>query len=292
MTAHSVVAVALLTLLTAAASSAQSAPELLGRGVISTDAPEFAFAATPDGSTIFFNRASADRASLTIMTASRDRAGGWTSPTVAPFSGTYRDVDPFVTPDGRRLFFSSDRPRDATGTRTFATWVVERTASGWSAPRDPGSPLNSTAGDVFFTMARDGTAVFTSSREGSSRIYATRMAGGVWTTPLAVSLGTTIDAGNPAIAASGRFMIVVRPGAGGDADLFWSCRATTGWTEPRALTAVNSPFADFAPHVDPAEATLTFTSERPGLVGPQPPGARPPGDLYRVLLSAAGVRCP
>jgi hypothetical protein len=170
--------------------------------------------------------------------------------------------------------------------------VERRTTSSWGPPIDPGPPLNSTAGDVFFTMTRNGGAVFTSARDGASRIYATRRSGARWHTPTPVTLGTTTDGGNPAIAASGRFLVVVRAPAGGAADLFVSCRIGQRWSEPRALSAVNSTFADFAPSIDAAETTLTFTSERPGLVGPQPAGVRPPADLYRVSLDAAGLRCP
>ena len=44
------------------ASSSQdgSVPEIVGPGVISTDAPEFATTLSPDGREIYFNRASAD----------------------------------------------------------------------------------------------------------------------------------------------------------------------------------------------------------------------------------------
>jgi Tol biopolymer transport system component len=262
---------------------------MFARGIVSTQAPEFATTFMPDGREVYFNRASADRSVLTIMVSRRAPGGEWSAPAVAPFSGTHRDVDPFVTPDGRRLFFSSDRPRRAGGPRTFATWYVERHAAGWGEPVDPGPPFNSDAGDVFFTMSRDGTAVFTSSRGGASRIYSSREVNGRWETPAAISLGTTMDGGNPAIAPGGGFLVVVRT-VGGDPDLFVSCRTAAGWSEPRALT-VNSAFADFAPSIDADETTLTFTSERPGIVGAQPAGVRPPGDIYRVPLEAAGVRC-
>jgi hypothetical protein len=80
--------------------------------------------------------------------------------------------------------------------------------------------------------------------------------------------------------------------AGGSPDLFVSCRTAGGWGEPTALSAVNSPFADFAPFVDSGEQTLYFTSERPGVVAAPEKGMRPPGDLYRIALDAAGIRCP
>lgn len=278
-------------LLGAHATRAQTAAEIIGRGVVSTDAPEFAFTATPDAREVFFTRASADRSRLTIMTATRGADGAWSAATVAPFSGSHRDLDPFVTPDGQRMFFTSDRPR-ADGTKVNATWVVTRTGNGWSVPMDVGTPLNSTSGDVYVTQARDGTTVFTSNRGGRPGVYLSRETNGRWTAPVRLTFAGIDDAGNPAIAPSGRFLIVVRASAGGASDLFVSCRTGDEWSALRPLDAVNSPFAEFAPGIDAAETTLTFTSERPGVVGPQPPGTRPPGDLYRISLAAAGVHCP
>src|SRR4051812_38620386 len=80
-------------------------PRLFAPGVVSTEAPEFSLSFEPDGRTAYFNRTSPDRKQLTIHIA-RWTGERWTSE-VAPFSGTYRDLDPYVTADGRRLFFSS-----------------------------------------------------------------------------------------------------------------------------------------------------------------------------------------
>lgn len=277
------------TLLTALA---QPAATLFAPRTVSTDAPEFATSFSPDGREVYFNRASADRSALTIMVARRLPDAGWSAPVPASFSGVYRDVDPFVSPDGRRLFFSSDRPRRPGGERRFATWYVEHTQGAWGAPVDPGPPLNSEAGDVFVSIARDGTLWFSSSRDGPSRVYESREVDGRWQVPTAVRFGDIDDAGNPLLAPSGRFGIVVRVPAGGTADLHVTCRTPGGWTTPAALgTAVNSSYADFAPGLSEDEQTLYFTSERPGIVGLQPPGTRPPGDVYQIDAAAAGIRC-
>ncbi|MBL8958467.1 MAG: PD40 domain-containing protein, partial [Gemmatimonadetes bacterium] len=157
--------------------------ELVGRGVISTVAPEFATSVTADGRELFFNRASADRSVLTLMVSTRDPGGEWTAARTLPFSGSARDVDPFLSPDGRRLYFSSDRPRAGRSVASFSTWYVERTATGWSTPVDPGAPLNSDSTDIFVSMSRDGELVFSSTRDGVRRIYTTREANGAWVVP-------------------------------------------------------------------------------------------------------------
>ena len=227
------------------------------------------------------------------MTARRQDDGSWSTPTVAAFSGVHRDVDPFVTPDGQRLYFSSDRPRRRGRRGPFRHLVRGAHGQRLERPRRSGAPLNSDAGDVFVSVARDGLLVFTSSRLGASRVFSTREADGRWQPPRPLQFGAVTDAGNPAVAPSGRFVVLVRVPAGGSPDLFVSCRSGDGWAEPRALSAVvNSPFADFAPSIDVGERFLYFTSERPGVAGPVAASERPPGDLYRIGLTEAGVRCP
>ncbi|MBK8368965.1 MAG: PD40 domain-containing protein [Bacteroidetes bacterium] len=47
----------------------------------------------------------------TIVTVN-SRNGKYSKPKVASFSGKYHDLEPFLSPDGLRLYFSSDRPLD------------------------------------------------------------------------------------------------------------------------------------------------------------------------------------
>lgn len=265
-------------------------PELLGSGSLSTEAPEFATTVTPDGREWYFNRTSADRSQLTIMVSAFD-GRGWGAARTVEFSGTFRDIDPHVSPDGRRLYFSSDRPRPGTRLRSFSTWYVERRADGsWSAPIDPGVPVNSDSSDVFVSSTHDGDVVFSSTRHGPRDVFITRETAGRWSAP--VALGVAGAPGNPAVSPSGRWLVFTRDVPGRGADLFVSCRTMTGFGPAVAMpTPINGAYADFAPAFDATERWLFFTSERPGMVGPQPDGVRPPGDLYRVRWEEVAPRC-
>ena len=264
---------------------------MVGPEVISTALPEFALSITPDGDELYFDRASADRSELTIMVSRR--VGQWTTPVTAPFSGTWRDIDPFVTSDGKRLYFSSNRPREGTTPASFDTWYVERTASGWSEPVNPGPPLNSDSSDVFVSVSRAGELYFSSNRDGGQAIYRSEDRGGQWTVPDRVDLGASgAGAGNPMISPDGRVLLVSQRLPSGDTDIMYACRSGAAWTPLRALPEpVNSSRADFAPAIDVSGTTLYFTSERPGIVGIQPDSIRPPGDLYRIPLREAGINC-
>lgn len=273
----------------------QSTPQIFAPGVVSTADPEFAASLSPDGTSFFFNRASADRSRLAIL-VSRSREGGWSPPETAPFSGTHRDVDPFVSPDGERLYFSSSRPAGASDeTPDFNTWFVEREGGGWSEPVPLPEPLNTASQETFVSVDRERTLYFGSDRDGAQRVWRSRRIGGEHETPQVVPFAMNLESGvsNPWISSSGKLLIFVagRPGAQ-DTDLYATCREQSGWLPGQNLGAdVNSDFADFAPSLTPDGLYLIFTSERPGVVPAVAKGARPPGDLYRIELGALELPC-
>ena len=85
------------------------------------------------------------------------------------------------------------------------------------------------------------------------------------------------------IDPDGRFIVLSLAEGTEAADLWVSCRSATGWEQPvRLPPPINSPFAEFAPALDPSDGALLFTSERPGILGPVPDSVRPPGDIWRV----------
>ena len=167
----------------------QAAPEqaaLFGEGVISTELPEFATSFSPDGATVFFNISNAERSVLHIA-SSTNVNGSWTMPTPMPFSDSaYFDVDPFVSPDGRRVYFSSNRPVDGDEPKDFDTWYVERQGDEWSDPINPGAPLNGPESEVFFSMTTAGTAYFSISTTASAK-FTDRRTRTVYINPLKAS---------------------------------------------------------------------------------------------------------
>ena len=227
---------------------------MVGRGVISTAAPEFALTVTPDGSELYFDRASADRRTFAIM-VSRRTGTGWGEPDVVPFSGTWRDADPFITPDGKRLYFSSNRPRANGRDSSFNTWYVERQGSGWSSPIDPGSPLNSDSTDIFVSATRSGDVVFSSARQGPSRIYRASPNGSSWSEPVALELTPSDGLSNPAISPDGRLLVLARPVPGGPPLI------PPGPMPPSARPPTPAPSANPAPGAVPQHSTAPMTPE-------------------------------
>jgi Tol biopolymer transport system component len=275
---------------TASLPAPPDAPVLFAPGLVSTAAPEFAITFTPDARALYFNRASEDRSALVIM-ESRWTGTEWSVPRPAKFSGKHRDVDPFVASDGQRLYFSSNRPGGVSSRGDLDTWFVERTSVGWGNPRNAGRPFNSDSADVFVSEMRNGTTIVGSNRSGTSRIFAARRQGDSWEEPQALDVAAPGD-GNALISPSGRFLIHVRATPTGAADLWVACRRPDGWAASVPLQGgVNSSFADFAPALSPDERLLFFSSERPGIAAAVPAGTRPPGDIYVIGTTSAGITC-
>ena len=69
---------------------------------------------SPDGSMAFWvawnGTWGSNAASQRVIYMSRQQHGVWSKPTPAPFSQIFSDDDPFVSPDGRWLYFVSERP--------------------------------------------------------------------------------------------------------------------------------------------------------------------------------------
>ena len=87
--------------------------ELFAPGIISQAGFELhsSLAITTDGKEIYFAYLVRDeeRPRNVIMRV-KYLQGKWSSPEVAPFSGEYNDTNPTISGDGKRIYFSSNRP--------------------------------------------------------------------------------------------------------------------------------------------------------------------------------------
>ncbi len=274
---------------------ATDTPEIFAPGVVSTRGREFATTFSPDGRTVYFNRVDDEARILTLR--SRWQNDEWTSPKPVGFSdGTFRDVDPFVTADGKRLFFTTDRSESGSEpSPDFDIWVAERDGDAWGTPERLPSPPNSSASEAFVSVTEGGTLYFSSTgtSDGVRRVFRSELVDGVYgpREEVGLALAKGVAAGNPLILPDESALIFTSrdlPGTGG-VDLFISYRDANGkWSEPVALPPpINSPYSDFAPGLGADGHSLFFTSERPGLVKEGEVEGRPPGDLYFVRLPAS-----
>ena len=242
-------------------------------GVISTEAlHETRLAFTPDRATAFWGATETvggpgSDEHVTILTARRT-ATGWSTPEVAPFSGVHSDNDPFVTPDGNSLVFSSNRPGTQGAYPLNDLWVTHRTAAGWSEPVNLGPAVNSPANELYASMDAAGNLYFASDRDrGQWDLYrAERRPDGTYAPAEALGPGVNhshLWEFNPEISPDGRTLLFAtygRQDSYGDVDLYASTLQKNGrfGTPVNLGPCVNTAAPEFHPTVLWDEGVLHF----------------------------------
>jgi Tol biopolymer transport system component len=244
-------------------------PELV-QGVLSTPDDELNTAFTPDGRTVYFSKNLGDRVGVILVT--HWSGGKWSAPEVAPFSGQFSDYDPFVSPDGARLYWISNRPVDGKEKDDYDIWVVDKQGSGWGPPRHLEAPINTDAEEFYPTVAANGTLYFSSTRPGGKGrggdIYRARAQGTGFGAPqtLGDSVNSATHEGDPYVAPDESFLVFAgygrEDGAGGG-DLYVSVNRNGSWSAARHLGHdINSKAREYCPIGSPDGKWLYFTSFR------------------------------
>ena len=106
----------------------------------------------------------------------RQNGNEWTEPEELNFNDQqWEEVHPSLSPDGRKLYFASDRPGGYGG---MDLYVVNKIGKGWSEPHNLGSDINSKGNEVFPFVHDNGTLYFASNGWeglGGLDIYETQM---------------------------------------------------------------------------------------------------------------------
>jgi Tol biopolymer transport system component len=217
---------------------------------------------SPDGETAFVSKGWRIHESKRVN-------GRWSEPVPAAFSER-NDGNPFLSPDGRTLFFWSLRPIAGEPRKQAAIWSVERTAEGWGTPREAGAPVN-TPGDPSANpaVASNGTLYFSTKRPdsiGDLDLYRSRLVDGRYAAPenLGSSINSSVHEFDVYVAPDESYVIFSsdRPGGLGKTDLYVSVRRDGAWTPARNLgPQVNTEASEMCPSV--SGTSLYFT--RPGV---------------------------
>jgi Tol biopolymer transport system component len=283
----------------ATAALPSTEPALFAPGVVSTCDYDSHPAFTPDGSELYFLKSTPSFDFWTIVVSSHGPRG-WGQPRVAPFSGLYSDADPFVTADGRRLYFISNRPLEeklgAPPRADLDIWVIERanTHEAWGKPRHLPEPVNGSGNEWFPTVAADGTLYFGSDREGGkgrTDLWRCRRAtDGTYAAAenLGDSLNSAFNEFEPWIAPDQSYLLFMaggRPEGRGGFDLYLSHNRGGTWSRPVNLgDKINSSGNELSPHVSFDGRTFYWTSTRSG----PPPAARMSYDALVQRLHRPG----
>jgi Tol biopolymer transport system component len=244
-------------------------PVVFAPGVISTGDYESHPAFTPDGTTLYYLKDTPDFSFWTIV-VSHFKNGTWSTPEVAPFSGQYADADPFITSDGSKMYFISNRPVNGKSKEDLDIWMMEKSGDGWSEPKNLGEPVNSTGNEWYPTVASDRTLYFGSNRpggKGRNDLYSSKFVDGKYLTPenLGDPINTKDDEYEPYIAPDQSYLIFMagRPDGFGGFDLYISYKRDGKWTPAKNLgEKFSSEGFEYSPKLSPDGKYFFFTSTR------------------------------
>lgn len=200
----------------------------------------------------------------------------WTEPELMSFSSSYMDLEPFLSHDGKRLFFVSNRPLDdlSKEKKDFDIWYVERGGSDqeWSMPKNIGAPINSGLNEFYPSLSKNNNLYFTLESPnglGKDDIYFSRWENGSYSTPqlLDKNINTPGYEFNAFISKEEDFILFSRYNEEdglGSGDIYISVKDDRGnWEKARNIgTPINTKYMEYCPFYHEGDQTLYFTSRR------------------------------
>jgi Tol biopolymer transport system component len=172
----------------------ENKPILFAPGIVSNGSNHSSAAISPDGKEIYWTMVK----NIRKIWFTQLENGRWTKPEILAFckDDTYPYDNPFITTDGKKLFFTSNRP-GAVSQEKETIWYAERASSGWLYPRPVSNVLNETPLHWSISVSDFGTLYFQfqdasgKNKGGIGDIYYSKMVKGEYTKP--VDIGSSIN---------------------------------------------------------------------------------------------------
>jgi Tol biopolymer transport system component len=183
------------------------------------------------------------------------KSGVWTRPAeIAPLNANSTKLNNNLgynlSPMGDEIFFSSNR---YGGVGNNDIWIVEKTSTGWSSPKNPGKPLNSTLGESDPSLSPDGKFLYFvrwTDKKSSTGLPCGKIMVSQRTSKEGfrepTELPAPVNSGcecSPRILSDGKTLIFSSERAGGKGgfDFYKSQKKDDGnWTTPVPLTYINT----------------------------------------------------
>lgn len=248
--------------------------KVLGDGLISTGLNEFNASFTPDWNTFYFSIR--HRANYFVIMKCEIVDNLIQTPEIAEFSGQYNDADPFISSDGKFLYFCSDRYTDDKDTlRDWNIWRLEKIGNSWSNLLL--LPFNTqNKNEMYPTVAKNGNIYFHSDYESTkerldfngTNIYVAKMEAQNYTGFQKVNpiSSDELPEWDPLVSPDEDFLIFTSPrkDSYGGGDMYISFKSKNGqWSEPKNMgPKINSTGMDYCPNLSPDGSVLFFSSYR------------------------------
>lgn len=231
---------------------------------------EYGLTITPDKKTIYFVKTDSFYVPKPkTIYKSKMLNNKWSTPQKVNFSGDYSDSSPFVTPDGKRLFFASTRPVKGKPVKSNNIWYVDIINGREMLPifleevnseKSDYSPSTDKYGNLYFGSVRDGGV-------GWGDLWWSEFKNGKYQKPQ--NLGNNINSKSgewgSCVSPNGNFIIFENSGKpqnqSAAGDLYIAFKENGKWQKPiHFMNKLNSIGSDLSPKIH--GDTFYFASNR------------------------------
>jgi TolB protein len=261
-------------------------PQEFARDILSSEYSDIRLTIAPDGRTaLWFSRNRPGGPGGYDIWMSRRVGDAWQPPQAVSFNSPTRDFDPAFSPDGRFVYFASDRAGGVGGDDLYRVAV---TKTGFAEVEHLGSEVNSARNEWAPMLAPDGrTLLFSSNGHGGAGrmdLFTARWRHARFTavTPLPGAINTPADEFDATFLRDGKTVIYARANNIETDPVALYCAVRIGATYRdgmRLADEINTPGSNtYAPMLDWSQRDrVTFTTRRPA---DDPRGA----DLYTFTV--------
>lgn len=233
------------------------------------------FCIDKNGQEAFFTIQSPD-GSISQLASIRKSGKNWSEAELLSFCDENSYMEPFLSDDGLRLYFASNRPEKGAkeAARNFDLWYVERKneTDPWSEPVNLGKSVNSENNEFYPTLSKNNNLYFTmdaKTGKGKDDIYFCEWNGKKYVSP--ILLNDNINSAgyefNAFISSNEQFLIYTKynaDGGFGSGDLYVAKKDASGnWQKAENLgSVINTKYMEYCPFYDEKTQILYFTSKR------------------------------
>ncbi len=243
---------------------AQDLPQKVAPGLISNN-KEYCTTLSPNGDTMYFAR-QLDYGDAIMESVLMN--GNWSKPKPVSFTGQFSDTDPLLSPDGKTMYFMTNRNATQDGWKEdYDIWGVEKNEGKWGEPYRLPDFINTSFTEGFPSVASNGTLYFFRANKAvrsDHDIWVSEKIGGGFDTPYKVRGGINTEEwdGHPFINANHEYMIYYsyKEGGYGRCDLYISFYKNNRWGPSKNLgDTINTEACEMVPFVSRDGKTLYFS---------------------------------
>ena len=244
-------------------------PELFLSGLVSTDKTEVKITFSPDGKLMLWGTIGWENGIGGWDIWQSEKTGdGWSKPRPASFNSKENDFDPCFSPDGKAVYFFSNRPGGHGGDDIYYS-LYNPVTKAFSAPVNMGPDFNTKGDEWGPSFSSDGKKFIYCTNgfkgKGEHDIYLAEMMNKGWNKPENIeNINFSGDDFDPVMLNNGVAILFTRKLSDDEAYLYISYFTKDGYSTPVLLgEEINIKWTwNFGSSFDPSDSSYIYYSTR------------------------------